>query len=218
MHIVIVGCGRVGSDLAASLDGAGHQVAVVDKTASSFARLPEEFGGVTVEGHGFDRPTLLAAGIEKADALAAVTNGDNSNIVTARVAREHFGVQRVVARIYDPRRARIYQRLGVPTVASVAWSTDQVLRRLLPGQAASEWLDATGAVALVELAIPPTMAGTKVASLNEPGTWSLTIVTRRGIARLATDDLLLQDGDIADFVVASDSVEQLKDRMKEQAR
>ena len=132
MHVVIMGCGRVGSTLANELQALGHSVAVIDQEREAFRRLGSDFNGKTVTGVGFDRDTLLEAGIEKAEAFAAVSNGDNSNILAARVARETYGVQNVVARIYDPRRAEIYQRLGIPTVATVSWTTDQIMRRLSP--------------------------------------------------------------------------------------
>jgi trk system potassium uptake protein TrkA len=212
MHVVVVGCGRVGSELAASLEAAGHSVAVVDKSSEAFRRLQPSFGGKQVVGYGFDRATLGAAGIEEASALAAVTSGDNSNILTARVARENFGIDKVVARIYDPRRAAIFQRLGIPTVATVSWTTDQVMRRLLPSEHHSEWQDATGTVALVELAVPAQLAGTKLAALNEPGKWWLTTVTRLGTARVTTDTLVLQEGDIAHFVVEVASIPELRAR------
>ena len=134
MHVVVIGCGRVGSELAGALEQSDHTVAVVDKNARAFRRLPSDFAGTTVVGFGFDRDHLEAAGIGKAEAFASVTSGDNSNILCARIARETYGIEHVVARIYDPRRALIYQRLGIPTVATVAWTTDQVLRRLLPGR------------------------------------------------------------------------------------
>lgn len=213
MHIIVVGCGRVGSELAVTLEAAGHSIAVIDKRTAAFGRLPESFGGQTVAGYGFDRDTLAVAGVERADALAAVTNGDNSNILVARVARETFGIERVVARIYDPRRASIFQRLGIPTVATVAWTTDQVLRRLLPDQAHGEWLDATGTVALVERAIPRHLAGSKLAQVNRPGSWWLTTVTRLGRAQVTTDSLVLQEGDLAHFVVAVDQAAELERRL-----
>ena len=132
MHVVVVGCGRVGSSLALSLTSSGHTVAVVDRRSEAFTRLGPAFTGTTVDGIGFDRDTLREAGIEEAGAVASVTNGDNSNILIARVARETFSVERVVARIYDPRRAVIYQRLGIPTVATVAWATERVLGASCP--------------------------------------------------------------------------------------
>ena len=130
MHVVIMGCGRVGSLLAIELEANGHSVAVIDQAKEAFRRLGPDFKGRTITGVGFDRDTLLEAGIEGADAFAAVSNGDNSNILAARVARESYGVTNVVARIYDPGRAEIYQRLGIPTVATVIWATDQIMRRL----------------------------------------------------------------------------------------
>src|SRR5687768_17691381 len=133
MHVVVVGCGRVGSQLAIRLDQAGHSVAVIDKDGNAFGRwLPERFTGRAVHGRGFDRDHLEQAGVREAHALAAATGGDNSNILSARIARETYAVERVVARIYDPRRAVIYQRLGIPTVATVTWTTDQMMRRLFP--------------------------------------------------------------------------------------
>src|SRR5438477_861992 len=154
MHVVVVGCGRVGSELAAELESQGHTVAVIDKNRNAFRRLPERFTGRAVLGFGFDRDHLEQAGIREADALAAVTSGDNSNILTARIARENYEIPNVVARIYDPRRAVIYQRLGIPTVATVACTTDQVLRRLFPENWASEWTDPTGSGDLIERALP----------------------------------------------------------------
>src|SRR5215218_10521123 len=140
VHFVIMGCGRVGSTLAHSLEGLGHDVAVVDQDETAFRRLGVSFEGRRVTGVGFDRDTLREAGIEQAHAFAAVSSGDNSNILAARVARETFGIENVVARIYDPGRAEIYQRLGIPTVATVRWTSDQMMRRLLPsGAAGSSW-------------------------------------------------------------------------------
>src|SRR3989442_3153787 len=183
MHGVVVGCGRVGCGLAVTLEAEGHSVAVIDKNRNAFRRLPERFTGRAVLGFGFDRDHLEQAGIRDAGALAAVTSGDNSNILTARIARENFEIPNVVARIYDPRRAVIYQRLGIPTVATVAWTTDQVLRRLLPEQSASEWTDATGAVDLVERALPGPWARRKLTELDEGDHFPLDTLTRSVQAR-----------------------------------
>ena len=138
MHVIVVGCGRVGSGLAAALDSDGHTVGIIDRQARAFRRLPPSFGGTSIVGVGFDRDRLEEAGVGHATALAAVTNGDNSNILIARVAKETYGVERVVARIYDPRRAAIYERLGIPTVATVQWATERVLRRILPEAGAAD--------------------------------------------------------------------------------
>ena len=144
MHIVIMGCGRVGSTIAHILEEQEHSVAIIDQDPDAFRKLPVSFKGSKVTGVGFDRDVLIEAGIERADAFAAVSSGDNSNVIAARVVRESFGVGRVVARIYDPRRAEVYQRLGIPTVATVRWTADQMLRKLLPEGAQELWRDPTG--------------------------------------------------------------------------
>jgi trk system potassium uptake protein TrkA len=210
VHIVIMGCGRVGSALAQTLEQQGHTVAVIDQDPTAFRRLGSGFGGRRVTGVGFDQDTLREAGIEEAGAFAAVSSGDNSNIIAARVAREMFGIENVAARIYDPRRAEVYQRLGIPTVATVAWTTDQVLRRLLPTETRHDWVDATGKVGLVERPIPPKAVGKKLAKLNWPGRFWLTAVTRFGKAEIVTSDLLGQEGDVLVFVSAMDALDELQ--------
>jgi trk system potassium uptake protein len=214
VHVVVVGCGRVGSELAGTLEKDGHSVAVLDKDKSAFRRLPQGFGGTTVLGFGFDRDHLLEAGIERAEALAAVTNGDNSNILTARIARENFGIEHVVARIYDPRRALIYQRLGIPTVATVSWATDQVLRRLMPGEVKADWSDPSGKICVVERGLPTGWAGKKLAGLNEPGRFWLTAVTRLGTAKIVDTGVVGQEGDVLTFTVATDAIDALTGRLE----
>src|SRR4051812_31803460 len=162
-----MGCGRVGSTLALSLEERGHSVAVVDHNGESFRRLGPEFHGLTVTGEGFDRQVLSAAGIERADGFAAVSSGDNSNIISARVARGTFGVQRVVARIYDPKRAEVYERLGIPTVATVRWTADRMLRQLVQDQATELWRDPTSTVAIVEVPVHADWVGQPVHKLEE---------------------------------------------------
>ena len=213
MHVVVVGCGRVGSELAGTLEKDGHSVAVIDKNVSAFSRLPQGFGGSTVVGFGFDRDHLLEAGVDRAGALAAVTNGDNSNILTARIARENFGIERVVARIYDPRRALIYQRLGIPTVATVSWATDQVMRRLLPGEVKADWSDPSGKICVVERGLPASWAGKKLAGLNDPGRFWLTAVTRLGTARIVDTGIVGQEGDVLTFTAATDALDALTERL-----
>jgi trk system potassium uptake protein TrkA len=210
VHVVVIGCGRVGSELAGALEQMDHSVAVVDKNARAFRRLPKNFGGTTVVGFGFDRDHLAAAGIDKAGAFASVTSGDNSNILCARIARETYAIEHVVARIYDPRRALIYQRLGIPTVATVAWTTDQVLRRLLPAEVRSDWVDPSGAVGLIERQIPPKAVGRKLALLNRPGRFWLTAVTRFGKAQIVTSDMIGQEGDVLVFVSEVAAVDELQ--------
>ena len=215
MHVVVVGCGRVGSELAGALERQNHTVAVVDKRADAFRRLPTGFAGYRIVGFGFDRDTLVEAGIESAGALAAVTSGDNSNIMTARVGRETFGVEQVVARIYDPRRAEIYQRLGIPTVATVSWTTDQVLRRLTPNSRPTEWTDGTGSLALVERDLPAGWTGRPLSEISDGREFALVAITRTGIARLPDPQLLGQGGDILHFMAKTASLQELDGRLAE---
>ncbi len=149
MHVIVVGCGRVGSDVARNLAISGHDVVVVDRKAEAFRRLGENFSGKTLVGVGFDRELLAAAGITEESAVAAVTSGDNSNILIARVAKETFGARHVVARIYDPRRASIYERLGIATVATVAWTSERVLRHLLSAGTMPDWIENRSVSAMV---------------------------------------------------------------------
>lgn len=209
MHVVVVGCGRVGSGLAISLTSAGHSVAIIDRNPRAFRRLPDSWPGQRVHGSGFDRDHLDLAGADRADALAAVTSGDNSNILTVRIARETYGIEHVVARIYDPRRAEIYQRLGIPTVATVTWTIDQVLRRLLPDAMTPEWTDPTGKVRLVERELPDAWAGRRLGDIDLPGEISLVAVTRAGVPRLHADDLIGQEGDLLHLAVTGDAVDEL---------
>ncbi len=217
VHVIVVGCGRVGSELAVELEKAGHTVAVIDKDRNSFRNLPPSFAGKVVLGFGFDREHLEQAGIEGAGALAAVTSGDNSNIVTARIARETYEIPNVVARIYDPRRAVIYQRLGIQTVATVAWTTDQVLRKMFPEQSVSEWTDATGGVTLVERSLPAPWAGRKLSELEDRDRMRLVALTRAGQARLGGPDLLGQEGDLLHVAVRSDALDELEAKLTGQA-
>jgi trk system potassium uptake protein TrkA len=196
VHAVVVGCGRVGAGLANALEGAGHTVAVIDRNPRSFRRLAHDFAGKRITGPGFDRDRLHEAGIEQAAAVAAVTNGDNSNIVVARVAREAFDIERVVARIYDPRRAAIYERLGIPTIASVQWTTDRILHYILPDAQASAWSDPSTFISLVERPVPDHWAGRTVSELEIPGGARVAALTRLGQALIPTPDLLLQEGDV----------------------
>ncbi|MGZ4680959.1 MAG: potassium channel family protein [Acidimicrobiales bacterium] len=207
MHVIVVGCGRVGSGLAATLESQGHTVAVIDRRAEAFRRLPPDFSGRTIVGVGFDRARLLDAGVEQAGALAAVTNGDNSNIVVARVAREAFSIDRVVARIYDQRRAAIYERLGIPTVATVQWTIERVLRRILPDTAGVEWIDPSAQVCLVERSIPDTWAGHPLDDLESPGVVRVAGLSRLGKGAIPTSGLLAQEGDLVWLAVSGASID-----------
>jgi trk system potassium uptake protein TrkA len=196
-----MGCGRVGSSLASELEAAGHSVAIIDQSREAFRRLGPDFKGRTIAGVGFDRDTLLEAGIETADAFAAVSNGDNSNILAARVARETYGVANVVARIYDPGRAEIYQRLGIPTVATVIWATDQILRRLVPEGSLSEWRDASGTIQLCEMHPHKDWFGMAITELEEATGARVAFITRLGEGLIPDGHSVLQEGDLLHVTV-----------------
>jgi len=212
VHFVIMGCGRVGGLLAAQLDESGHSVAVIDQDPDAFRRLPAEFSGRRITGMGFDRDALLQAGIEEAYALAAVSNGDNSNILTARVARETFGVKHVVARIYDPRRAEVYQRLGITTVATVPWTADQFLRRLLPKGAQVEYRDASGAVSLASIDYHPRWIGSTVGHLEESVGARIAYITRFGKGMVPTVSTVIQENDLVYIMAMSEELPRLQRR------
>ena len=204
MHIVIMGCGRVGSTLAHILEDRDNTVSVIDMDPEAFRRLGSAFKGEKVTGVGFDRTVLIQAGIERADAFAAVSSGDNSNIISARVARETFGVQRVAARIYDPRRAEVYERLGIPTVATVRWTADQMLRKLLPEGGEPLWRDPTGKIVLAEVAFSPAWIGEQVKSLEANTRTRVAFIDRLGQAFVPEPGTMLQEGDVL-HVVARES-------------
>lgn len=205
-----MGCGRVGSTLAHILESQSHTVAVIDSNEAAFRRLGHGFTGRRVCGIGFDRDTLREAGIEQAQAFAAVSSGDNSNILAARVARETFGVDNVVARIYDPGRAEVYQRLGIPTVATVRWTADQMMRRLLPHGAEPEWRDPSGTIRLAEVPVDLAWVGERISRIEEVSGGRIAFVTRLGEGLLPGADTVLQDGDIVHVVMRDDDADSVE--------
>lgn len=201
MHIVIMGCGRVGSMLAHMLESREVSVAIIDRNPESFRRLGPDFDGRTVAGIGFDREVLIQAGVEEAAGFAAVSSGDNSNVLAARLARENFGIDNVVARIYDPGRAEVYQRLGIPTVATVRWTADQIVRRLLPRGLEPEWRDPTGTVRIGQVPFDTSWIGERVTALEEASGARVIFLTRLGEGLLPDVDTVLQDGDLVHIAV-----------------
>ncbi|MDQ3505243.1 MAG: TrkA family potassium uptake protein [Actinomycetota bacterium] len=195
MHIVVMGCGRVGSSLARRLQHQGHTVAVIDQDAEAFRRLGPEFTGTQVKGMGFDRKTLAEAGIADAGAFAAVSSGDNSNILAARVAREQFGIDHVVARIYDPKRAAVYERLGIPTVATVPWTVDRFMRVLLEDEPTELWRSPTGEVVLLQIPIHDGWIGLRLSELEVAAGARAAYLNRFGASFLPNLDTVVQSGD-----------------------
>lgn len=205
MKVIIAGCGRVGALLATRLSLDGHEVAVVDKDRRSFRLLPGGFSGTRHCGTAFDRETMLAAGIERTDAFISVTSGDNSNVVSALVAKEVFRVPTVIARIYDPRRAEIYRRLGLPAVSSVAWSVGEILSLLRP-ELAEVTTFGDGEVRLVRAMVPPGLAGRTVAELQRPGEAQVVAVVRAGSSFVPTDGSVLEASDVVHLAVAQSAL------------
>lgn len=200
-----MGCGRVGSTLARSLEQRDHTVSVIDNEPDSFRRLGPAFNGDKVTGFGFDQEVLERAGIRRADAFAAVSNGDNSNIIAARVARETFGIQQVVARIYDPGRAEVYQRLGITTVATVKWTADQVLRRLLPAGAEPDYRDPSGTIRLDQVPVPESWIGRRTVLFQEQSRSRIAWIDRLGEGMLPTRESVIQEGDLLHLVIREEN-------------
>jgi len=196
MHVVVMGCGRVGASIAQELQGSGHDVSIIDRDAAAFRRLPEDFGGTKVKGVGFDQEVLRRAGTAEADAFAAVSSGDNSNIIAARVARETFNVPKVVARIYDAKRAAVYERLGIPTVATVPWTTDRFISALGSGSADDiVWTEPSGEVAIVQLTVHESWVGTSVTLFQETTGSRVSFINRLGRPLLPSAKSVLQQDD-----------------------
>ncbi len=200
-----MGCGRVGSTLARSLEDRNHTVAIIDSEPDAFRRLGPAFNGDKVTGYGFDQQVLEKAGIRRADAFAAVSSGDNSNIIAARVAREQFGIQQVVARIYDPGRAEVYQRLGITTVATVKWTADQVLRRILPAGAEPDFRDPSGTIRVDQVPVPEVWVGHRTVDFQEQTACRIAWIDRLGEGMLPNKDSVIQEGDLIHLVMREDN-------------
>lgn len=190
-----MGCGRVGSSVAEGLSRIGHDVAIIDSDDAAFNRLSPDFAGERVHGLGFDRDVLLSAGIEQAGAFAAVSSGDNSNIISARLAREIFGVPKVVARIYDAKRAEVYERLGIPTIATVPWTTDRLLHALTQDTETARWRDPTGTVAVAEVALHEDWVGHRATDLEAATGARVAFMIRFGTGILPEPKTCIQAGD-----------------------
>jgi len=209
-----MGCGRVGSALAAGLERQGHEVAVIDRDPKAFRRLNTDFRGEQVCGIGFHPDVLRRAGVERATAFAAVSSGDNANIIAARVARETFGIERVVARIYDARRAEVYERLGIPTVATVPWTTDRLMRMLLPDSVASAWRDPSGQVAVLAPPLHEGWAGRPVHELEQATGGRVAFIVRFGAGVLPGAKTLCRGRGVGVVGCAGDIVSLVKPHLR----
>lgn len=214
MRVIIVGCGRVGSELANLLSREGHQVSIIDRDESSFGRLSPGFKGERVVGLGFDREVLIKAGVEKADAFIAVTSGDNHNIVSALVARRFFHVPRVIARIYDEERARLYWKLGVPTVAPVTWAVKRIKEYISHSEIQETASFGNAEVRLVEVELPLAWEGKSVREISVPGEMAVVVIERKGKAIFPREGTILKKGDLLQIAVASDYLSHLEELLR----
>ena len=201
MKVIIGGCGRVGAMLATKLSAEGHDIVVIDKNPLSFARLGKSFSGMTIRGMVFDKSVLDKAGADRTDAYIAVTSGDNSNVVSATIAREVYRIPKVVARIFDPRRAEIYRRLGIQTVSSVAWATNEIVALVMFQHLVRDVSMGGGEVQLVKVSIPPRLAGRTVNDLSSPGEILPVAIVRAGASFIPTSHEVLHDGDVLEAAV-----------------
>jgi trk system potassium uptake protein TrkA len=210
MRVVIVGCGRVGAALANTLSTERHDVRVVDRNAKAQRLLEPGFAGRFAVGNGYNRAVLEAAGIEHSDAFVAVTSGDNSNAVAARAAREEYHVPIVIARIYDPKRADIYRNLGIPTVASVRWTVNEIRQQLVHRHLDPAFTFGDGETLLIRTHLPAYLAGRRSGDLDVDTEVRVVEVTRAGRSMITTPETVLQQGDFVAFVVASTALERLR--------
>lgn len=210
MKVIVMGCGRIGSQVSRLLEGQGHEVTVIDHDASAAGHLSRDFKGRIIRGVGFDRDILLQAGIEQAEAFVAASSSDNANIVAARIARNIFHVPRVVARLYDPRRAEIYQRLGLTTVSSSSWGAQRIFQ-VLAHSDLDVW-DTFGRsdVSRVEIEVTPQLAGRSVTQLNVPGEMMVIALSRDDRAFIPTSGTEFREGDLVHLVVLSSAMERLE--------
>jgi trk system potassium uptake protein TrkA len=209
MHFVIVGAGRVGRSLSTYLVDHGHSVALIDKSADSFRKLDRHENLTTLVGVGFDKSVLEGARISEASGLAAVTSGDNSNIVIARIAKETYNVPHVAARIYDSKRAVLYQRLGVSTVASVTWTTDQFIKRIAPENDSADWIDPSGNVVIVERLLPAIWAGKSLAPLFVQGKHTPIAISHLGTTSIVSEKTKGHEDDQIFIACSKESLEEL---------
>lgn len=214
MHVVIGGCGRLGSQLTVELNRLGHTVSIIDKAKEAFEKLPPGFEGQTLVGTVFDRGTLESAGIVDAEAFIAATSGDNSNIVSARIAREHYRTDQVIARIYDPRRAKIYQRIGIRTFSSVVWAQGQVFDALFGGHEQAELSFSDGSLVMLRVAIGSHMAGKSADDLNEENSSSVVVIDRNGTSLLPGAKTAFREGDVVHIAVRRSAIDDLRTRLE----
>jgi trk system potassium uptake protein TrkA len=210
MKVIVMGCGRIGSQVSQLLSDQGHEVTIIDHDSNSEGRLGSNFKGSIIKGLGFDRNILIQAGIEQAEAFVAASQSDNANIVAARIARNIFHVPRVVARLYDPRRAEIYQRLGLTTISSTNWGAERIFQVLTHTDIDIWNTFGNGEVTLVQLELPSQLIGRTVQQLNVPGEVMVVAITRNDRAFIPASGAEFHEGDLVNLVVLSSALNRLE--------
>lgn len=213
MKIIIAGCGRVGALLANKFSAEGHDVAVIDKDASAFKRLSKNFKGSTIRGMVFDKATLDKAGADRADAFVAVTSGDNSNVVSSTIARDIYRIPKVIARIFDPRRADIYRRLGIQTISSVSWAVNEIVSLTLHQQVVRDATLGDGDVQLVKTAAPPQLVGRTVQDIQIPGEVLVVAIVRAGQSFIPATGAMFRENDIVECAVLTSAMPKFKNML-----
>jgi trk system potassium uptake protein len=210
MKVIVMGCGRIGSQVSQLLSDQGNNVTVIDHDSNSEGRLGSSFKGTIIKGLGFDRSVLIQAGIEHSEAFVAASQSDNANIVAARIARNIFHVPRVVARLYDPRRAEIYQRLGLTTISSTNWGAERIFQVLTHSDVDIRNTFGNGEVTLVQLELPPQLSGRSVQQLNVPGEVMVMVITRKDHAFIPASGTEFHEGDLVNLAVLSSALNRLE--------
>jgi trk/ktr system potassium uptake protein len=210
MKVIVAGCGRMGEQVSRTLSGAGHAVSVIDEDPKALERLGVDFKGLRVQGIAFDRKILIQAGIETADAFAATSPSDNTNIISARIARDIFHVPRVVARLYDPRRAEIYRRLGLVTISMINWGAERIVELLTHANLDPILSFGKGEIILTAIELPPQLEGHSVRQLSVPGEIQVVVITRDGEALMPSPGTEFRQDDLVHLMVHASAIGRLE--------
>ncbi len=211
MYVIIAGCGRVGAELAKLLSGEGHDVVVIDKSRESFNRLGDTFNGLTMVGNSFDLALLKQVGIEKTDAFCAVTNGDNTNLISAQVAKKIFHVPKVFARVYDPQRAHIYSALGLNIISGTMLFSSMLRDKIIDSRFSSYLIESKD-LGIIEIEVKNSLVGKSIQNINIPGEFIVTAIRRMQGVIIPEPKTVLKNKDILMGVVKISSLQEVRER------
>jgi trk system potassium uptake protein len=211
MNIIVMGCGRVGSQVSQMLVAQGHVVVVIDHGDDAQTRLGSDFKGKVVHGLGFDRKVLIEAGIETAEGFVGASSSDNANIVAARIARNIFHVPRVVARLYDPVRTDVYLRLGLTTISNTSWGAERIIEVLTHGDLDVLHIFRDDGTTIVRVETPARLIGRRVSQLDIPGEVMVIAITRNVRTFIPISGTEFQDGDVVYLTVIPSAMDRLEE-------